>query len=98
MKHTKGNWTVEGSQINSYAENGKLTNVGGVNEMMHKSVSDDLREEAEANIKLMASAPKLFEALSDIVLAHNNKIGRSAVQLRVNIAADLLDDLQRELS
>ena len=40
----------------------------------------------QANAALIAAAPALLEALRDIVQAHDVKMGKSAVELRIEIA------------
>jgi len=44
----------------------------------------------EANAQLIASAPELLEAYKDLVKAHKTKMGKSAVQLRIDLAKQVI--------
>ena len=91
MKHTPAPWKV------MPAQKGKL---GGIEVTTDKPwLIRDLicmmphgpeQAQAEANARLIAAAPELLEALREIVKAHDINMGKSAVQLRIDLAREAI--------
>ena len=47
-------------------------------------------DEAEADALLLHAAPDMLEALRDLVNAHEAKMGASAINLRIEIASEVI--------
>ena len=94
-KHTPGPWnkdyTIGGQCIvmgtSPYTAKPHSRKVATVSDHS-KSVGG--MDETDANARLIAAAPSLLEALQDIVRAHDVKMGKSAVKLRIEIARDAI--------
>lgn len=56
------------------------------------SAIDD--KETNANARLITAAPEMLKALQDLVHAHDVGMGKTAVQLRIDIAKDAIKKAQ----
>ena len=65
MKHTKGEWKVDWATIGNLPYNYKL----------HEYPYQETEEEAEANARLIASAPDLLEACEELLKNFHNMLG-----------------------
>jgi len=48
----------------------------------------------EVNGSLIAAAPEMYEALKDLIQAHDVKMGKSAVELRIQLAKEILTKIE----
>lgn len=53
-------------------------------------------KQAEANARLIAAAPDMYNALKDIVMSDKLGMGKSAKQLRLDIAEDILNRINNK--
>lgn len=81
-KHTPGPWKVIDRRPHfGIVQVGK----GGVIATIPSNTIKS-NDEKQANAALIAAAPELLEALIDIVQAHDVKMGKSAIELRISLA------------
>ena len=94
-KHTEGPWDCEAEYANPkllpfQADKPVQTIMGNDGDVAYLANWHNDNTEREANARLIAAAPELLEALRELVSAHDLKMGRSAVEVRLAIAKDAI--------
>ena len=90
MKHTQGTWKARGRNV--WSDNGRFICVVPISGAKVSEICEI--EEAEANARLIASAPAMLEALRELVRADDIKKGRSAIKLRIELARHIIDTIE----
>lgn len=85
-RHTPGPWTLEYDYnlVMPFKRGGQVVTAGLI------GPDEAHSEEKRANMQLISAAPDLLEALTDLVKAHDLDMGKSAIEVRIEIAREAI--------
>lgn len=92
MKHTAGKWYTE--ELKVISEGGQL--IANINDEPDEADYQPSGKESDANCYLIAAAPELLEACKDLVKAHDCKMGKTAIDLRIDLARAAIQKAEGE--